>query len=149
MTSFLAAAYPWLKSLHIIAVIAWMVGLLYLPRLYVYHAEAPAGSNRAAMLATMERRLLRGIMLPAAAMSYAFGLPLACVPGVVDWRSGWIWSKLTLVLLLTILHMAMAKWRRGFAEGRYPHTPGFLRAANEIPTLIMIGIVLLVVFKPF
>jgi protoporphyrinogen IX oxidase len=149
VTSFLASAYPWLKSLHIVAVIAWMAGLLYLPRLYVYHAEAPVGSNRAAMLAAMERRLLRGIMLPAAAMSYAFGLSLALVPGLVDWRSGWIWAKLALVLLLTVFHMMVARWRRGFAEGRYPHTAGFFRVANEIPTLIMIAIVLLVVLKPF
>jgi putative membrane protein len=149
VTSFFASAYPWLKSLHIIAVIAWMAGLLYLPRLFVYHAEAPAGSNRAAMLATMERRLLRGIMLPAAALTYAFGLSLALVPGLVDWRSGWIWAKLALVLLLTVFHILLVGWRRGFAEARYPHTAGFFRAANEIPTLIMIAIVLLVVLKPF
>jgi len=149
VTSFLASAYPWLKSLHLIAVIAWMAGLLYLPRLYVYHAEAPFGSNRAAMLAMMERRLLRGIMLPAAAMTYAFGLSLALVPGLVDWRSGWIWTKLALVLLLTVFHMMLAGWRRGFAQARYPHRAGFFRAANEIPTLIMIAIVLLVVLKPF
>jgi protoporphyrinogen IX oxidase len=148
VTSFLASAHPWLKSLHIIAVIAWMAGLLYLPRLYVYHAEAPAGSNRAAMLATMERRLLRGIMLPGAAMTYAFGLSLALVPGLVDWRLGWIWAKLALVLLLTVFHMMLARWRRGFGEGLSPHTAGFFRAANEIPTLIMIAIVLLVVLKP-
>jgi len=149
VTSFLASAYPWLKALHIVAVIAWMAGLLYLPRLYVYHASVPAGSNRAAMLATMERRLLRGIMLPAAVMTYGFGLPLALVPGLVDWRSGWIWAKLALVLLLTVFHMMLARWRRVFAEGRNPHTAGFFRAANEIPTLIMMAIVLLVVLKPF
>ena len=86
MNGWLAAAYPWLKALHIIAVIAWMAGLLYLPRLYVYHAAVPAGSNRAATFEIMERRLLRGIMLPATGMTYLFGLLLAATPGVVDWQ---------------------------------------------------------------
>src|SRR6185436_8223242 len=89
-------AYPWLKALHIIAVIAWMAGLLYLPRLFVYHAGVPAGSNRAAMLRVMERRLLHGIMAPAAIMTYGFGLLLAATPGIVAWRQGWIWAKLAL-----------------------------------------------------
>ena len=88
MTNALGAAYPWVKALHIIAVIAWMAGLLYLPRLYVYHAGVPVQSNRAAMLEIMERRLLRAIMLPAAAMTYGFGLLLAAIPGVVDWHRG-------------------------------------------------------------
>src|SRR5207244_5732724 len=100
--------YLWLKALHIIAVIAWMAGLLYLPRLYVYHAEAPAGSNRAAMLAIMERRLLRAIMLPAALLTYGFGVALAALPGVVDWQRGWIWAKLAVVLLLTGFHILLA-----------------------------------------
>src|SRR5579863_10743807 len=115
MTSLLAAAYPWLKSLHIVAVVAWMAGLLYLPRLYVYHAEAPRGSSRAAMLEVMERRLLRGIMLPAAVMTYGFGLALAATPGVVDWQRGWIWAKLVLVAALTGFHLLLARWRRDFA----------------------------------
>jgi len=143
------AAYGWLKALHIIAVIAWMAGLLYLPRLYVYHAEAPGQSNRAAMLAVMERRLLRGIMLPAAVMTYAFGLSLAAIPGIVDWREGWVWAKLGLVILLTLFHAALAYWRHGFAVGRPPHTAQFFRIVNELPTLAMIAIVLLVVLRPF
>src|SRR5512141_248234 len=92
--------YEWIKSLHIIAVIAWMAGLLYLPRLYVYHADVPAGSRRAAMLEIMERRLLRGIMLPAVVMVYGFGALLAVIPGIVDWQSAWIWMKLALVAVL-------------------------------------------------
>src|SRR5205823_10902794 len=99
-----SAAYPWLKALHIIAVIAWMAGLLYLPRLFVYHAEAPRGSDRAMTFAVMERRLMRGIMLPALVMTYAFGIALAATPGAVDWGSGWIWAQLALVLLLTLFH---------------------------------------------
>jgi putative membrane protein len=149
LSEFLAAAYPWIKALHIIAIIAWMAGLLYLPRLYVYHADVPPGSRRAAMLEIMERRLLRGIMLPAVLMTYGFGGLLLSVPGIVDWRQGWIWTKLALVLLLTVFHVTLAHWRRDFAAGRFLRSSRFYRLVNEIPTLIMIAIVLLVVLKPF
>ena len=149
MTDSLAAAYPWLKALHIIAVIAWMAGLLYLPRLFVYHAEAPSGSDRAATFEVMERRLARGIMLPAAAMTYIFGIMLAAVPGMVDWQRGWIWTKLGLVLLLTLFHGLLERWRRDFAARRNTHPARFYRIVNELPTLAMIGIVILVVVKPF
>jgi protoporphyrinogen IX oxidase len=142
-------AYPWLKALHIIAVIAWMAGLLYLPRLFVYHAEAPAGSDRAAAFVVMERRLMRGIMLPAVVMTYLFGIAVAAIPGVVDWGSGWIWAKLGLVLLLTAFHGLLEGWRRDFAIGRNRRPARFYRIANEVPTLAMIAIVLLVVVKPF
>jgi protoporphyrinogen IX oxidase len=144
-----AGAYPWLKALHIVAVIAWMAGLLYLPRLYVYHAGVPRGSNRAAMLEIMERRLLRGIMLPAAVMTYGFGGLLAATPGLVEWHRGWIWAKLALVALLTGYHMLLAYWRRDFAAGKFSHTARFYRIINELPTVVMIAIVLLVVVKPF
>ena len=149
MSNILAAAYPWVKALHIIAVIAWMAGLLYLPRLFVYHADSPRGSNRAAMLGIMERRLLRAIMLPAAMMTYGFGVALAATPGVIDWHRGWIWAKLGLVVLLTLFHFLLAHWRRDLAQGRFTHSPKFYRIMNELPTLAMIAIVLLVVVKPF
>jgi protoporphyrinogen IX oxidase len=145
----LVAAYPWIKALHIIAVIAWMAGLLYLPRLYVYHADVPKGSSRAAMLEVMERRLLRGIMVPAAVMTYGFGMLLAAIPGVVDWHRGWIWAKLGLVALLTIFHMLLAYWRVDLARERSSHSSKFYRIINELPTVMMIAIVLLVVAKPF
>jgi protoporphyrinogen IX oxidase len=145
----IAVAYPWLKALHIVAVIAWMAGLLYLPRLFVYHAGVPAASNRAAMLRTMERRLLYGIMAPAAIMTYGFGLLLAGIPGVVDWRQGWIWAKLALVAGLTVFHLLLAHWRRDLAAGKDPHTQRFYRIVNEVPTILMIAIVVLVVLKPF
>lgn len=145
----LGTAYPWLKALHIVAVVAWMAGLLYLPRLFVYHAAVPRGSHRAAMLELMERRLLRGIMLPAAVMTYGFGAALAATPGVVDWRRGWIWAKLVLVGLLTLFHWLLARWRRDFARGEFPHSARFFRIVNELPTLALIAIVLLVVVKPF
>jgi putative membrane protein len=149
LSNTLAAAYPWVKALHIIAVIAWMAGLLYLPRLYVYHADLPSGSSRAAMLAIMERRLLHGIMLPAAAMSYGFGLLLAAIPGVVDWHRGWIWVKLGLVVLFTAFHILLGYWRRALAQGSNTHSAKFYRFMNELPTVMMIAIVLLVVIKPF
>lgn len=145
----LGAADAWLKSLHIMAVIAWMAGLLYLPRLFVYHAGAPAGSDRAATFEIMERRLMRGIMLPAAAMTYLFGILLAGTPGLVDWGRGWIWAKLALVLLLTVFHGLLEGWRRDFAAGRNAHSARFYRIANELPTLAMVAIVILVVVKPF
>jgi len=144
-----SAAYPWLKALHIIAVIAWMAGLLYLPRLFVYHAEAPAGSNRAATFEIMERRLMRGIMMPALVMTYLFGIALLATPGIVDWRQGWIWAKLILVLLLTVFHGLLERWRREFAAGRNVHRARFYRIVNELPTVAMIAIVILVVVKPF
>ena len=149
MNNLLTAGYPWLKALHIIAVIAWMAGLLYLPRLYVYHADAPRGSNRAAMLEIMERRLLYGIMAPAMVMTYAFGALLAATPGVVDWHRGWIWAKLAIVALLTMFHLLLAHWRRDFAAGKFTHSSRFYRVINELPTIMMIAIVLLVVVKPF
>ena len=149
MNQILAEAYPWVKALHIIAVIAWMAGLLYLPRLYVYHADTPSGSDRAAMLEVMERRLLRGIMLPAAVMTFGFGVLLAATPGVIDWHRGWIWAKLGFVALLTVFHILSACWRVDLAKGRNTHSAKFYRAMNELPTVIMIAIVLLVVAKPF
>jgi protoporphyrinogen IX oxidase len=149
VSDFLVAAYPWIKALHIIAIIAWMAGLLYLPRLYVYHADVPPGSRRAAMLEIMERRLLRGIMLPSIVMTYALGGLLLSLPGIVDWRQGWIWAKLALVLLLTVFHVKLARWRLDFVAGKFTNTSRFYRMINEIPTVLMIAIVLLVVLKPF
>lgn len=149
MTSWLAAAYPWVKSAHILAVIAWMAGILYLPRLFVYHAMAPVGSNRSATFQVMEWRLLRGIMNPAMVATLAFGLLLAATPGIVDWHRGWIWAKLGLVALLLVYHGALARWRRAFAADRNRHSPRFYRIVNELPTLVLIAIVVLVVVKPF
>jgi putative membrane protein len=149
MSGALTAAYPWVKSLHIVSVVAWMAGLLYLPRLFVYHVDCPTGSNRAAMLAIMERRLLRGIMLPALGMTYGFGLLLAATPGVVDWHRAWFWAKLALVAALTAFHLLLAHWRRDLANGKVAHSARFYRTINEIPTVLLIAIVILVVVKPF
>jgi protoporphyrinogen IX oxidase len=149
MSGWLAAAYPWLKALHIIAVIAWMAGLLYLPRLFVYHAGVAPGSDQAQLFTIMERRLYRGIMTPALLMTLLFGGLLLAVPGLVSWSSGWLHAKLLLVLVLLVAHFLMGKWRRDFAAAHNRHGAGFYRAVNEIPTLIMIAIVILVVVKPF
>jgi protoporphyrinogen IX oxidase len=141
--------YPWVKSAHILAVIAWMAGLLYLPRLFVYHAMAMAGSDQSETFKVMERRLLRGIMNPAMLAALGFGLLLAGIPGLVDWHRGWIWAKLALVAGLVAYHGALGHWRRAFAEDRNRHSPRFFRIVNELPTLVLIAIVVLVVVKPF
>jgi protoporphyrinogen IX oxidase len=149
MSDFLVTAYPWVKALHIISVVAWMAGLLYLPRLFVYHADAAPGSDKADTFAIMERRLLRGIMNPAMVMVMIFGGLLAATPGIVDWQQGWIWAKLSLVLGLIIFHHLLARWRKDFAAGRRPHPARFFRVINEAPTAALIAIVILVVVKPF
>ena len=149
MSFWLPAAYPWIKSLHIVSMVAWMAGLLYLPRLYVYHSLAPAGSDRSETFKVMERRLQRGIMTPAMIATWGFGLVLAGTPGVVDWRMGWIWAKLTFVVGLTIFHTVLARWRRAFAADRNRHPTRLFRIVNELPTVALIAIVILVVIKPF
>jgi protoporphyrinogen IX oxidase len=149
VTDWLAAAYPWIKALHIVSVIAWMAGLLYLPRLFVYHAAEPAGSSASETFKIMERRLLRGIMDPAMIAVFVFGALLLLTPGVVDWAQGWIYAKLTLVAGLAALHHAMGRWRKEFAEDRNRRPARFYRVANEVPTLLLIAIVILVVVKPF
>ena len=145
----LVAAHDWIKAFHIISVVAWMAGLLYLPRLFVYHAETRPGSDAAETFKVMERRLLRGIMTPAMIASYVFGLALAATPGVVDWQQGWVYVKLAAVLALTLSHGLLARWRRDFAADRNRRPARFYRIVNEIPTLLLIVIVIMVVVRPF
>ena len=149
MIGWLSGAYPWIKSFHIVSVVAWMAGLLYLPRLYVYHSMAPVASELSETFKVMERRLLRGIMTPAMLATWGFGLLLVATRGVVDWRMRWIWAKLTLVLALTIFHFALARWRGRFSVDQNRHSTRFFRLVNELPTLALIAIVVLVVVKPF
>jgi putative membrane protein len=141
--------YPWFKALHIIAVIAWMAGLLYLPRLFVNHATVAPGSEASIMLKGMEGRLMRIIMRPASVATILFGGAIISVPGVVDWSMGWIWLKLAFVLGLIVMHGFMEKWRSDFARDANTRSSRFYRMVNEVPTLLMIAIVLLVVAKPF
>jgi putative membrane protein len=147
--SWLAPAYPWIKAMHIVSVVAWMAGLLYLPRLFVYHAAAARGSELSETFKTMERRLLRGIMNPAMIAAYVFGALLLLTPGIVDWGRGWIWAKLALVGALTVFHHLLGRWRKEFAEDRNSRPQRFYRAVNEAPTLLLIAIVILVAVKPF
>ena len=149
MSTWLTGAYPWVKSLHIVSMVAWMAGLLYLPRLYVYHSTASAGSELSETFKIMERRLLRGIMTPAMVATWGFGLALAGTPGAVDWRMGWIWAKLALVIGLTIFHFLLARWRAAFEADRNRASTRLFRIVNELPTLALIAIVVLVVVKPF
>jgi putative membrane protein len=139
--------YLSLKALHILAIISWMAGMLYLPRLFVYHAEAPKGSPQARTFVVMERRLMRAIMLPALLVTWATGLTLAVQAGFL--HAGWFHAKLALVIALSALHGYFAKLRNGLAEETNQHSSRFFRIVNEAPTVLMAGIVILVVFKPF
>jgi putative membrane protein len=145
----LIALYPWIKAFHVIAVIAWMAGLLYLPRLYVYHCETKPGSTESERFKVMERRLLRQIMLPAMIAVWCLGLLLAFTPGALDWHAGWWHVKLAAVLLLSGFHGALSGWRRGFLEDRNTRPQRFYRIANEVPTILMIVIVIMVIVRPF
>lgn len=149
MGNWLASAYPWCKALHIIAVISWMAGMLYLPRLFVYHCRAEPGSQMSETFKIMEERLSRVIMTPAMLASFVFGIALLLTPGLLSWSAPWLWAKLVMVLLLAALHGVMMRWRKDFAADRNTRSERFYRVANEVPTLLMIGIVILVVVRPF
>lgn len=143
----LLAHRDWLLALHVIAVIAWMAGMLYLPRLYVYHARAAKGSELSETFKVMERRLLRGIVNPAMIAAWILGLTLAWVSNY--WHDGWFHAKLTLLLGMQLIHAALARWRRAFANDANVHSDRFYRYMNEIPTVLFIGIVILAFVKPF
>lgn len=137
----------WIKTLHVIAVIAWMAGLLYLPRLYVYHVSASPGGELSETLKIMERRLLRLIMNPAMLATWGFGLWAAVASG--HYAAGWFHVKLVAVVALTVFHGFLAVWRKDFEADRNRRPQRFYRIANEVPTLIMIVIVVLAVVRPF
>jgi len=144
--------YEWVKAFHIIAVIAWMAGMLYLPRLFVYHCAAEVGSVQSETFKVMERRLLRAIINPAMIATWALGLYLAWQgpdPRYGWFASGWLEAKLALVLLLSAVHGLFARWVKAFAADQNRHSQKFYRIINEVPTIIMIAVVLLVVLKPF
>ncbi len=149
MMDWLAGAYPWLKAAHIISVISWMAGLLYLPRLFAYHAGVASGGETSETFKIMERRLLRGIMNPAMGAVYVFGILLAVVQGPAIWQSGWFHAKLLFVAVLTVLHHLMAAWRKDFAADRNHRPARFYKIMNEVPAILMIGIVIFVVARPF
>ncbi len=149
MTGLLAELYPWIKAMHLVSVIAWMAGIFYLPRLFVYHAERiQTGLPQAEELfQTMERRLLRGIMNPAMISTWVFGLLLVATPGVVDWSAPWSWVKAAAVLVMSWFHMWLAARRRDFVQGRNRISGRRYRMMNELPTLLMLLIVFAVIVK--
>ena len=139
--------YLWLKAVHVLAIISWMVGMLYLPRLFVYHEEAGTGSAQALTFEVMERRLQRGIMLPAMIAAWITGPWLAIQGGWL--KAPWLHGKLLLVVLLTGLHGYLSAERKRLASGRSQRTARQFRIINEVPTVLLVGIVLLVIIKPF
>lgn len=148
MGDFLAENYDWLRAFHLIFVIAWMAGLFYLPRLFVYHADVAAGEEQDDLFQTMERRLLRIIMNPAMIGVWLFGLLLLWAQ---DWQAfshSWFQVKFAGVIGMTGFHMLLARWRRHFVDGQNQKSSRFFRRVNEAPTLLMIAIVLIAILKP-
>lgn len=149
LSDFLREYYLWIKSLHLIMVLAWMAGMLYLPRLYVNHCDAPIGSVQSEKFKDMEGRLLRFIINPAMIVTLFLGILLLLTPGVADWSKGWIWAKLVLVTALFTLHGFYSRWRREFAADQRTRPAIFYRIVNELPFLLAAGIIILVIVRPF
>ena len=150
MSDLLTSLYPWTKSFHVMSVLAWMAGLFYLPRLYVYHVEQVApGSPADATFQTMERKLLRQIMNPAMVATWSFGLLLALTPGIVDWSAVWPWTKAASIGGMTWFHHWLGLRRKDFAAGRNLRSGRTYRMMNEVPTLLMVVIVISVIVRPF
>jgi putative membrane protein len=147
MSETMLALYPWLKALHIIAVIAWMAGMLYLPRLFVYHCETQIGTAEYERFKVMERKLMRVIINPSMIAVWVLGLTLAYALNV--WAEGWFHAKLLLVTILSALHGMLSRWRRDFEQGKNTRSQRFYRIVNEVPAVLMAFIVVLVVVKPF
>jgi protoporphyrinogen IX oxidase len=141
--------YLWIKAFHIIAVIAWMAGMLYLPRLFFYHCDTVPSSAESERFKTMERRLLRIIVNPAMIAVWVLGLTLAFTPASGGWGQAWLHAKLVLVVCLSVVHGLFARWRKDFARDQNRHGRRFYAAWNEVPAVLMIAIVILVVVKPF
>lgn len=150
MNDFLVEWYIWIKAVHIMAVIAWMAGMFYLPRLYVYHVDAAPGSELSETFKVMERRLLRFIINPAMMLSLILGLGLLFTPGLIDFGEIWVWIKLFCAIVgLGGFHAWLSRWRKAFAEDRNTYSGGFYRKVNEFPTVMMIIIIIMVIVRPF
>jgi putative membrane protein len=147
MSEALLPLYPWVKAFHIIAVIAWMAGMLYLPRLFVYHCETAPGTAEYERFKVMERKLMRVIINPSMIATWILGLTLAHI--LAAWGETWFLLKLFLVLVLTGVHMMFSRWRRDFEHARNTRPQRFFRIVNEVPAVLMMGIVILVVVKPW
>ena len=144
-----ATAFLWVKALHMISLIAWMAGLFYLPRLYVYHTQAEAGSERSETFKVMERRLLWAIMHPALVASLIFGGLLLANLDTDSWTEGWLIIKVLCLAGLVVFHLMLGSWRVAFAEDRNSRSEKFYRMINEVPTVLMIVIVIMAVVRPF
>ena len=144
-----ATAFLWIKALHIISVIAWMAGMLYLPRLFIYHCGAEPGSQQSETFKVMERRLMRAIINPAMIATFLFGGLMLANLDREAWGDGWLHAKLTLVILMAGMHGMMSRWRRDFEADNNQRPAKFYRIMNEVPMVLMISIVILVVVKPF
>ena len=149
MQDFLLENYLWLRALHIIAVISWMAGMLYLPRLFVYHADTEIGTDTSETFKIMERRLLKFIMTPAMIASWAFGLSMIFANPAIMGGQGWMHVKLLMVILMSGAHGVLAKNVRMFANDQNQKSAKYFRILNEVPTVLMIIIVIMVVVKPF
>ncbi|SLN11738.1 hypothetical protein AQS8620_00113 [Aquimixticola soesokkakensis] len=150
MSDILSAIYPWTKSLHVISVIAWMAGIFYLPRLFVRHVESVrAGTETDRLFQDMELKLYRIIMGPAMTATWVFGLLVAFTPGVIDWTQGWPWVKAVMVLVMTWFHHWLGARRKDFVAGENTLTGRQFRMWNELPTLLMMVIVVMVIARPF
>jgi len=149
LSNVLTALYPWIKAFHVISMVAWMAGLFYLPRLYVYHCETMSGTADSERFKVMERRLLKQITTPAMIATWVFGLALVLTPGVIDWSRGWWHVKLAAVILMSGFHGMLARWRRDFLMDRNIRPARFYRIANEVPTVLLVVIVIMVIVRPF
>lgn len=149
MSEFIIAHYEWFRAFHIISVMAWMAGMLYLPRLYVYHADAAKGGELSETLKIMERRLLRIIINPAMIASFIFGGLMLYARWDYFMHQGWMHAKLGLILLMVTYHGFLARWRKAFERDENKYSAKFYRMMNEVPTLLMILIVILAVAEPF
>lgn len=146
---FLAGAELWIKAFHVIAMVAWMAALFYLPRLYVYHCEARPGTVESERFKVMERRLLKQIANPAMIATWTSGILLVLTPSVIDWFWGWWQVKLAAVVAMSGLHGAASGWRKGFLHDRNRRPARFYRIANEVPTVLLVLIVIMVIVRPF
>jgi putative membrane protein len=142
-------ATTWVKALHVISVIAWIAGMMYLPRLFVYHTPTEPGSIQSETFKIMERRLFKGIINPAMILTWLFGLTMVLTPGIVDWSMGWPWVKAAAVLILSGIHGYYSRQVKAFAADRRDRPQGFWRLVNELPFVLVIIIVIMVIVKPF
>jgi putative membrane protein len=149
MTDFILAHYMWIKALHVIAMVAWMAGMFYLPRLYVYHVAADKGSELSETLKIMERKLLRMIINPAMIATWLFGTVMLLANSGIMSTGGWMHVKLAAVILMQIFHAFLSRWRKAFLKDANLHTEKFYRLMNEVPTLLLAVIVIMVIVKPF